>query len=68
MDDRMVNKVDIIDATIGVLSNICVPVRMREITERIDGAINNLLIVKQMIEAEEKLNRKPEEDGNNGED
>ena len=76
--EGQVNKEEIIDATIEVLENIPVPVRMREITERIDGAINNLLIVKQIIQIEEGNNKQPEdqpagdehteEDDNNGED
>ena len=60
------NKEEIIDATIEVLGNIPVPVRMREMAERIDGAINNLLIVKQIIQIEE--GKQTEEDDNNGED
>ena len=65
---EQINKAQIIDATIGVLSNICVPGREREITEKIDGAINNLLTVKQMLQAEEQINGKPEEDKDHGKD
>lgn len=54
MDEQM-NKKQVLEATIGVLSNICVPVaKQREISEPINGAIRNLAIVLQMIEAEEK--------------
>ena len=54
MEGQM-NKEQAIQATIGVLSEISVPVRLKaQIADPIDGAINNLAIVLQMIDAEKK--------------
>ena len=48
-------KEQVIEATIQVLSNISVPVaKKREIADPIEGCIQNLAIVLQMIEAERK--------------
>jgi hypothetical protein len=55
-----ISKEQILETTINVLSNISVPVRMREITEKIDGAINNLLIVQQLLKMEAEMNTQPE--------
>lgn len=52
MEGQM-NKEQVIQATIGVLSEISVPVRLKaQIADPIDGAINNLAIVLQMIQVE----------------
>ena len=56
MDGRM-DKKQVIQTTIGVLSEISVPVRLKaQIADPIDGAINNLAIVLQMIQMEEEAN------------
>lgn len=56
MGERM-NKEQVIEATIGVLGEISVPIRLKkEITEPIEGAINNLVIVLSMIRAEAEAN------------
>ena len=55
-----ISKEQILETTINVLSNISVPVRMREITEKIDGAINNLFIVQQLLKMEAEMNTQPE--------
>lgn len=57
MDEKM-NKEQVIEATIRVLSDISVPVRLKDqITTPIEGAINNLAIALQMIRAENEMNR-----------
>ena len=56
--DTQMTKEQVIQATIEVLSNISVPVRLREITDKIEGSINNLVIVLQMIQAEKEMNEK----------
>ena len=62
MDQKM-NKEQVIEATIGVLSDISVPVRLKEqITVPIEGAINNLAIVLQMIRMEDEANKNPPEE------
>lgn len=54
MENQM-TKEQVIEATIQVLSNISVPVaKKREIADPIEGCIQNLAIVLQMIEAEKK--------------
>lgn len=54
MENQM-TKEQVIEATIQVLSNISVPVaKKREIADPIEGCIQNLAIVLQMIEAERK--------------
>ena len=54
MENQM-TKEQVIEATIQVLSNISVPVaKKREIAEPIEGCIQNLAIVLQMIDAEKK--------------
>lgn len=56
MENRM-NKEQVIEATINVLSEISVPVRLKEqISDPISGAIMNLAIVLQMIQAENAAN------------
>ena len=56
MEGQM-NKEQVIQATIGVLSEISVPVRLKaQIADPIDGAINNLAIVLQMIQVEKDAN------------
>lgn len=56
MENRM-NKEQVIEATINVLSEISVPVRLKEqISDPISGAIMNLAIVLQMIQAENEAN------------
>ena len=62
MDGQM-NKEQVIQATIGVLSEISVPVRLKaQVADPIDGAINNLAIVLQMIQVEKDANAKPQEE------
>ncbi len=62
MEERM-NKEQVIQATIGVLSEISVPVRLKkQIADPIDGAINNLAIVLQMFQAEKEANEKHQEE------
>ncbi len=52
MENQM-TKEQVIEATIQVLSNISVPVaKKREIADPIEGCIQNLAIVLQMIDAE----------------
>ena len=52
MENRM-NKEQVIEATINVLSEISVPVRLKEqISDPISGAIMNLAIVLQMLTPE----------------
>ena len=57
------NKKQVLETTINVLSNICVPVSKKdEIADPISGCIGNLCIVLQMMEEEEKINQgKPDE-------
>lgn len=58
MEGQM-NKEQVIQVTIGVLSEISVPVRLKaQIADPIDGAINNLAIVLQMIQAEKEMDEK----------
>ena len=62
MDEKM-NKEQVIEATIRVLSDISVPVRLKEqITVPIEGAINNLAIALQMIRMETEANKNPPEE------
>lgn len=62
MDGQM-NKEQVIQATIGVLSEISVPVRLKaQIADPIDGAINNLAIVLQMIQVEKEANAQRQEE------
>lgn len=61
MENRM-DKEQVIEATIQVLSEISVPVRMKaQIADPIDGAINNLVIVLQMIRMEKEAKAQREE-------
>lgn len=61
MDERM-NKEQVIEATIGVLSDISVPVRLKDqITTPLEGAISNLAIALQMIRMEADANKNPPE-------
>ena len=61
MEGQM-NKEQVIQATIGVLSEISVPVRLKaQIADPIDGAINNLAIVLQMIQVEKDANAQRQE-------
>lgn len=62
MEGQM-NKEQVIQATIGVLSEISVPVRLKaQIADPIDGAINNLAIVLQMIQVEKDANAQRQEE------
>ena len=62
MEEKM-NKERVIEATIRVLSDISVPVRLKEqITVPIEGAINNLAIALQMIRMETEANKNPPEE------
>lgn len=55
--ENMMNKEQVIEATINVLNEISVPVRLKEqISDPISGAIMNLVIVLQMIQAENAAN------------
>lgn len=55
MENQRMNKEDVLNATIGVLSDISVPVGLYDqITAPIKGAIHNLIIVLQLIEAEKE--------------
>jgi len=55
MADTM-NKTQVLETTINVLSEISVPVRYKEqIAERIEGAIRNIAIAIQMIKREEEM-------------
>ena len=56
--ETQMTKEQVIQATIEVLANTSVPVRLKDITEKIDGAINNLVIVLQMIQAEKEMDEK----------
>lgn len=57
MENRM-NKEQVIEATINLLGEISVPVRLKEqISDPISGAIMNLAIVLQMIQAENAANK-----------
>lgn len=65
MEDRM-NKKQVLNETIKVLAGISVPIALRsQITDPIEGVISNLVIVLQMIDAEEKANN-PEEAEDDG--
>ena len=62
-------KEKIIDITIDLLENISVPMKLkREISDPLDGAIKNLVIVLQMMneeamqKAQEEAAEKPEEE------
>lgn len=60
---RQMTKVEVIQETIGVLGNISVPVKLKEqILVPIEGAINNLAIVLQMIRMEDEANKNPPEE------
>ena len=55
MENQMMTKEQVIEATIATLSNLRVPVGMkRDLADPIEGCMNNLVIVLQMIEAEKK--------------
>ena len=55
MADTM-NKTQVLETTINVLSEISVPVRYKEqIADRIEGAIRNIAIAIQMIKREEEM-------------
>ena len=63
MEPMEMNKEQVIEETIKVLANISVPVALkRQILEPIEGAINNLAVVLQMIKAEKDA-AKAHEDG-----
>lgn len=55
--DQQMNKEQVIEATIEVLANTSVPVRLKGIAQNIEGAINNLVIVLQMIRAENEMRK-----------
>lgn len=62
MGEKM-NKEQVIQATIGVLSDISVPVRLKDqVTAPIEGAINNLAIVLQMIQMENEASARHQEE------
>lgn len=62
MGEKM-DKKQVIQTTIGVLSEISVPVRLKEqIATQIEGAINNLVIVLQMIQMEEEAEAQRQEE------
>ena len=61
MADTM-NKTQVLETTISVLSEISVPVRYKEqIADRIEGAIRNIAIAIQMIKREEEMAKEKEE-------
>ena len=62
MGEKM-NKEQVIQTTIGVLSDISVPVRLKDqVTAPIEGAINNLAIVLQMIQMENEASAQHQEE------
>ena len=61
--DNTMTKEQVVEATIALLGRIKVPVAMKEeITDPLVGAINNLLIVLQMIKKEKELSEKNGDD------
>ena len=53
--EGMMTKEQVIESTIGTLSNLRVPVGMKhELADPIEGCMNNLVIVLQMIAAEKQ--------------
>lgn len=49
---KATNSLEAIDVTIGVLNDICVPIKHKQIADSIHAAIGNLGVVKQLIEKE----------------
>lgn len=62
MEDRKMDKQQIIEETAKIIGNIEIPVALNNIGVILNGCFNNLMIVLQMIKAEKNVNRKPEED------
>ena len=60
---KQLTKEEVIRKTIEVLESISVPVRLKTtVVEPIEGAINNLAIVLQMIRMEDEANKNPPEE------
>lgn len=49
---KATNSLEALDVTIGVLNDICVPIKHKQIADSIQAAIGNLGVVKQLIEKE----------------
>ena len=61
MEDRKMDKQQIIEETAKIIGNIEIPVALNNIGVILNGCFNNLMIVLQMIEAEKNANQKLEE-------
>jgi len=58
MSENKMTREQVLEITIGVLSEISVPIRYKkQIADPIDGAINNLVIVLQAMREEKKNQR-----------
>ena len=61
MEERTMDKRQIVEETMKIIGNIEIPVALNNIGVILNGCFNNLKIVLQMMEVEKKANQKPEE-------